>query len=111
MPLKPILSWITLAFFLSPPSVEAAEPLRNADLKRAEQIVAGRCFLCHGAEGESSSPIYPRLAGQHAAYLEGQLKDFNKRERTNDNAAMHTVASKLTELEIKAVAAYISGLE
>ena len=33
-----------------------------------------------------------------------------KRERTNDNAVMHTVASKLTELEIKAVASYVSGL-
>ena len=35
----------------------------KADLKRAEEIVAGRCFLCHGMEGESSSPLFPRLAG------------------------------------------------
>jgi hypothetical protein len=53
----------------------------------------------------------PRLAGQHAQYTENQLKQFNKRERTNDNAVMHGIASKLTELELKAVAAYISGLK
>jgi cytochrome c553 len=37
------------------------------------------------------------------------LKEFNTRERTNDNAVMHTIASKLTELEIRAVAVYLSG--
>ncbi len=178
-----------------------------ADLRRAEEIVQGKCFICHGAEGESSSPVFPRLAGQNAAYLarqladyqsgrrkssamqpmvedlspadfaalgqyfetrtvffhpvddtelaqmgrfiylrgnpfsglpscaschgaggqgtallprlagqhaqytERQLKAFNQRERTNDNAVMHSVAVKLTELELKAVASYISGLK
>jgi cytochrome c553 len=53
----------------------------------------------------------PRLAGQHAQYTENQLKTFDKRERTNDNAVMHAIASKLSELERKAVSAYISGLE
>jgi cytochrome c553 len=184
-----------------------AAPTTAADLARAEEIVQGKCFICHGAEGESSSPVFPRLAGQHAQYVarqladyksgkrisstmrpmvedlneadfkalgayfesrkplkhavedselaqmgrfiflrgnpysgvaacsgchgpkgngteslprvagqhaqytENQLKAFNKRERTNDNAIMHAIASKLTELETKAVAAYISGLE
>jgi cytochrome c553 len=39
------------------------------DAKRAEEIVQGKCFLCHGADGESSSPIFPRLAGQNATYV------------------------------------------
>ena len=38
-----------------------------ADLSRAVEIVEGKCFICHGVEGESSSPVFPRLAGQHAA--------------------------------------------
>mgnify|MGYP005812512813 CR=1 FL=1 len=180
---------------------------RADDLKRAEEIVQGKCFVCHGADGESSSPVFPRLAGQHARYVERQLADyksgrrkssamqpmvedlspadfkalglyfesrkpqahavadpelaqvgrfifvrgnpysgvaacgtchgptgggtetlprlagqhaqytenqlkaFNKRERTNDNAVMHAIASKLSELELKAVAAYLSGLD
>jgi cytochrome c553 len=68
------------------------------------------CTACHGPQGHGTEAL-PRLAGQHARYIENQLKAFNKRQRTNDNAVMHTIASKLTELEIRGVAAYISGLE
>lgn len=68
------------------------------------------CATCHGAAGHGTEAL-PRLAGQHALYTENQLRQFNKRERTNDNAVMHAIASKLTELEMKAVAAYISGLK
>jgi cytochrome c553 len=67
------------------------------------------CSSCHGANGSGTETL-PRLAGQHAQYTENQLKAFNKRERTNDNAVMHGIAAKLSELELKAVAAYISGL-
>ncbi len=68
------------------------------------------CATCHGADGHGTAQL-PRLAGQHPRYIEDQLKQFNKRERTNDNAVMHTVASKLTELETHAVAAYIATLD
>ena len=68
------------------------------------------CASCHGAQGAGTETL-PRLAGQHARYTENQLKAFNKRERTNDNAVMHSIASKLSELELKAVATYISGLD
>lgn len=68
------------------------------------------CASCHGAKGYGT-PLLPRLAGQHPRYIEDQLKQFNKRERTNDNAVMHTVASKLTELEAHAVAEYIATLD
>ncbi len=68
------------------------------------------CASCHGVKGHGT-PQLPRLAGQHPRYTEDQLKQFNKRERTNDNAVMHTVASKLSELETHAVAAYIATLD
>jgi cytochrome c553 len=68
------------------------------------------CADCHGAGGHGTDKL-PRLGGQHAQYVETQLRQFVKRERTNDNAVMHTIASKLTELELKAVAAYVSGLQ
>jgi cytochrome c553 len=68
------------------------------------------CASCHGDTGQGTETL-PRLAGQHARYTERQLRLFEKRERTNDNAVMHTVAAKLTELEIKAVASYVSGLQ
>lgn len=68
------------------------------------------CATCHGADAYGSQTL-PRLAGQHAQYTENQLRQFTKRERTNDNAVMHGIASKLSELELRAVAAYLSGLK
>lgn len=68
------------------------------------------CAGCHGPSGYGTNAL-PRLAGQHAQYTEKQLREFNSRARTNDNMVMHTVASKLTELELKAVASYLSGLK
>ncbi|QID19863.1 cytochrome c4 [Nitrogeniibacter mangrovi] len=68
------------------------------------------CASCHGAQGHGTAQL-PRLAGQIPRYLEKQLQSFNARQRTNDNAVMHAIASKLTALERHAVAAYISTLD
>lgn len=67
------------------------------------------CASCHGENGEGSDTL-PRLAGQHKRYVADQLNEFHNRERNNDTAIMHSVASKLTEMEIEAVANYVSGL-
>jgi cytochrome c553 len=66
------------------------------------------CVACHGQNAEGAANL-PRLGRQFASYLEHQLKMFNKRDRTNDNAVMHVVAEKMTELEMHAVAEYLSG--
>ena len=66
------------------------------------------CASCHGPGGAGSTTL-PRLAGQHAAYLDTQLQQFSKRERNNDNAVMHTVVEKMTGLEMAAVSEYLSG--
>ncbi len=66
------------------------------------------CVACHGAQAEGAAHL-PRLAHQFSGYLHTQLKQFNKRERTNDNAVMHAVAEKMTELEMAAVAEFLSG--
>ena len=66
------------------------------------------CASCHGAEAKGTVSL-PRLAGQYAAYTETQLKQFNQRERTNDNAVMHAIVSKMTPLEMAAVAQYLSA--
>lgn len=68
------------------------------------------CASCHGETGGGTAQL-PRLAGQIPQYIESQLRSFDKRERTNDNAVMHSIASRLTELEMKAVASYISTLK
>ena len=66
------------------------------------------CASCHGADAKGTAAL-PRLAGQYAEYTAAQLQQFNKRERTNDNAVMHAIVSKMTPLEIAAVAEYLSG--
>ncbi len=66
------------------------------------------CASCHGAEAKGTVSL-PRLAGQYAIYTETQLKQFNKRERTNDNAVMHSIVVKMTPLEMAAVAEYLSS--
>ena len=68
------------------------------------------CASCHG-EKALGTVVLPRLAGQNSRYLLSQLKEFNLRTRTNDNAVMHLVASRLTEMETKAVADYLSQMQ
>lgn len=79
------------------------------------------CVACHGAAGEGM-PLagFPHLAGQHAAYIAAQLQAYRAagreddagKKRTNDGDAMmmRTTAAKLSDPQIKAVSAYISGL-
>lgn len=66
------------------------------------------CASCHGKDGVGTANL-PRLAGQYASYIETQLKLFGQRERTNDNAVMHSIVTNMSPLEMAAVAEYISG--
>jgi cytochrome c553 len=66
------------------------------------------CASCHGPAALGTATL-PRLAGQYAAYIETQLQQFSKRERTNDNAVMHTIVSKMTGPEMAAVAQYLAS--
>ncbi|RXM13724.1 cytochrome c4, partial [Citrobacter sp. AAK_AS5] len=53
----------------------------------------------------------PRLSGQFAEYIEAQLKTFRTEERNNDpEKMMQTIAAKMSDVEIKAVAEYAAGL-
>ena len=85
-----------------------ASPARadEAALKRAQQIVSGRCFLCHGAQGESASELYPRLAGQNPVYIAKQLANFASGERRS--TAMQPMAADLTPQERSALGLYFS---
>ncbi len=74
---------------------------------RAKGVPA--CKKCHGPEGEGTDTL-PRVGGQHAQYLETQLRAFSKRTRTNDNMVMQTIAAQIGDDELRAVASYISGL-
>lgn len=90
-------------------------------LYRAGNISKGlpACAGCHGPTGSGIPVQYPRIAGQHAEYIEAQLKAFrtgaddpkDATGRANDpNKMMRLVAIKMTDAEIKAVANYVAGL-
>jgi cytochrome c553 len=69
------------------------------------------CASCHGPQGKGIPVQFPRLAGQHSDYVYAQLNNFRLGERANDGAKMmRTIAAKMTDADMKAVAAYIQGL-
>jgi len=75
-------------------------------LARAQEIIGGRCFLCHGARGEAASELFPRLAAQNAEYIAKQLANFKSGERKSDT--MKGMAADLTPEDMRALGLYFS---
>jgi len=71
----------------------------------ARPVVA--CSSCHGGHAEGAS-IFPRLAGQHAAYIRRQLEAIQKRFRASP--VMHGVIVDLNSQDMAAVAEYVQSL-
>ncbi len=99
------------------PSTGAAQ--NTATVELGQQIFRGgiasqgipACGSCHGATGAGLPVQYPRLAGQHPEYIEAQMKAWRSGERANDaGKMMRTIAAKMSDAQIKAVADYIAGL-
>lgn len=67
------------------------------------------CMACHGPAGNGMPSQYPRVAGQHASYLEKQMQDFKKGTR-NNHPIMNTISVRMSDDDIKAVSNYMSGL-
>lgn len=68
------------------------------------------CESCHGAGGRGVGPLFPRLAGQPAKYLEAQLFDWQKGTRNETNVhIMQQIAVMLSSNQVKAVAAYFAS--
>ncbi len=95
---------------------KTAETLyRAGDAARAVPACAG----CHSPTGAGIPAQYPRIGGQHAEYTLAQLTAYKNgtrgkatKEDANVNAKiMATIAAKLTDAEIKALAEYTSGLK
>ncbi len=68
------------------------------------------CIACHGPAGKGVPKNYPRVSAQHKAYLEKSLLDYKKGDRTGYNGIMHSIAFGLSEEQIKALSAYMAGL-
>lgn len=67
------------------------------------------CQACHGPAGEGILPLYPKVSGQYASYLESQLLAYKSGERKHE--MMNTVAYPLSEQQIKQVALYMSVMQ
>ncbi|PAV25658.1 cytochrome c553 [Tamilnaduibacter salinus] len=82
---------------------------RGGDLSKDLAACAG----CHNPQGQGNEPAaFPRLSGQTPGYVEAQLKAYRDGERDAGGNAqiMMDIASRLSDEDIKALAAYVSGL-
>ncbi|MFA7096628.1 MAG: cytochrome c [Gammaproteobacteria bacterium] len=69
---------------------------------------AKACAACHGANGISTSPLFPHLAGQPAIYLAKQLQAFRSGERRNE--MMDIIARSLSDEDIRILSEYFESL-
>ena len=98
-----------------PALVELGEKVYRAGV--AERNVAA-CIACHNANGSGNGPAgFPAIGGQHADYVASQLRAYRKgyedptgRVTDGDIKIMRSNAFGLSDMEIDAVAAYVSGL-
>lgn len=106
------------AYYASlPRTIGAAQPQMlelGQHLYRGGDLARGipACAACHEPDGLGNPPAaFPALSGQNAGYVVEQLIDFRNGTRSNDpNQMMHSIAGKMNDQEINAVASYIAGL-
>lgn len=99
MNIKTMLTMTTLAVALSATAAHAGDVEAG---KQKAQV----CASCHGADGNSASGQFPRLAGQHADYLAKALADYKSGER--NNPIMKGFVANLTEADMEDLAAYFA---
>ncbi|MEC7119856.1 MAG: c-type cytochrome [Pseudomonadota bacterium] len=98
---------IAAAFALtSVAAVQAAVNMPAGDVA-AGQSASAVCAACHGADGNSASAEFPRLAGQNAKYIYKQLMDYKSGHR--DNAIMKAQVAALSPKQMADLAAYFSS--
>ncbi len=99
--------WLVLAATIS--LAAGTAPATAAGDAAAGKAKSGTCAGCHGMDGNSANPEWPNLAGQHAKYLEKQLKDF-KAGTDRSNPTMAGMVAALSEADMADLAAYFSSL-
>ena len=72
----------------------------EAGKKKATEV----CAACHGADGNSQSKDFPRIAGQHADYMRKVLRDYKSGARKDP--VMAGFANQLSAQDVENVAAY-----
>jgi cytochrome c553 len=87
----------------SPPASAPTLPFHDGSVQDGATKSAV-CTACHGPNGNSATPDYPRLAGQSAVYIAQQLKLF--RSGVRDNPIMKPMAASLSDKDIDDLAVY-----
>ncbi len=98
-------------------TVGAVSPDQEEDARAGEAIFRGgiaeynvpACMGCHGPSGSGVPPAFPRLAGQHATYIETQLQAFKSGAR--ENPIMQPIVFVLSDQQIRQLALYLSALQ
>ena len=89
----------------------SANAQAGGDAAAGKIIAAEKCVACHGVDGNNDNPQFPRLAGQHADYLERALQDYKSGARANPiMAGQATVLSKQDMKNLSAWFASQSGV-
>jgi cytochrome c553 len=95
------LAFAILVMFGAVSTVSAAGDAAAGKTKSAA------CAACHNADGNSMVPTFPKLAGQHASYIEKQLADFKAGDRKDPT--MSGMAAPLSEQDMADLAAYFAS--
>jgi cytochrome c553 len=77
---------------------------RSGDRAQGLHVVEAKCAQCHGADGNSGDPQFPKLAGQSPAYLYRQLRAF--RNGTRKSGVMAAIAADLTAADMANAASF-----
>ena len=79
-----------------------------ADIEAGKSKAAEVCASCHGADGNSPAPNFPKIGGQYRTYLEKALKDYKNGSRKDP--VMAGMAANLSAADIDNLAFYYSSL-
>lgn len=97
----------TAAIFFAAAVLLISAPSQAAGNPEAGKAKSATCAGCHGADGNSSTPMFPRLAGQHQDYLYHSLKAYKSGKRKNPIMAGQVQA--LSDADMADLAAYFSS--
>jgi cytochrome c553 len=86
---------------------KAAAKVAKPDLVKGEASFTAVCAACHGADGNSGTPVNPKLAQQHPEYLVKQLQEFKSGKRAN--AVMSGMVAALSEDDMKNIAYWVAS--
>jgi cytochrome c553 len=82
-----------------------------SDVSKGKELSAS-CVACHGNNGISMNPVWPKLAGQNPKYLASQLHEFKKGSDGNrNNAVMYGIAMTLSDSDINNLSDYYASLK